>query len=248
MTGTTPRDAAARSELDPSPWPGGDERYAGYGVMGLPFASGHYLAFRRFPSTPFGRPYTSVWHRPPDGGWTFFVDAPSTESCPRYFDAAIRASVRTDIQIAWSAPDEVTLDIPGVLHWRVRLRRTAATTLMSAMASRLPDRAWERRSVLAAMGPMAGAMLRVGRVRLAGTAPNGQWFAAGPRLVWGVERSAALLHGEDLGLIGPQAEQHRLGDFLLPRAGLFMAGRTIFETFDPARHLVARPALTTADR
>ena len=32
---------------------GDDERVVGFGVMGLPFAGGHYLAFRDFPATSF---------------------------------------------------------------------------------------------------------------------------------------------------------------------------------------------------
>jgi hypothetical protein len=32
---------------------GDDERVVGFGVMGLPFAGGHYLSFRDFPATSF---------------------------------------------------------------------------------------------------------------------------------------------------------------------------------------------------
>ena len=32
---------------------GDDERFVGFGVMGLPFAGGHYLALRHFPATTF---------------------------------------------------------------------------------------------------------------------------------------------------------------------------------------------------
>jgi hypothetical protein len=48
--------------------PGGrDERFNGYGVMGVPFASGDLLALRRFPNISIGDGYTSLWHRGPDG-------------------------------------------------------------------------------------------------------------------------------------------------------------------------------------
>ena len=47
--------------------PGGrDECFNGYGVMGVPFASGDLLALRRFPKTSIGDMYTPVWHRRPD--------------------------------------------------------------------------------------------------------------------------------------------------------------------------------------
>ncbi len=39
---------------------GNAERFAGYGVMGIPFASGHVLAMRRFVASSLGEAYTSV--------------------------------------------------------------------------------------------------------------------------------------------------------------------------------------------
>ena len=51
MTSTPQAAAAATKDLDlPS---GDDERVVGFGVMGLLFAGGHYLAFRDFPATSF---------------------------------------------------------------------------------------------------------------------------------------------------------------------------------------------------
>lgn len=48
MTTTTPRNAVEALQADPSLPEGDDERFVGYGVMGVPFASGHYLALRDF--------------------------------------------------------------------------------------------------------------------------------------------------------------------------------------------------------
>ncbi len=42
--------------------------------MGLPFASGHVLAMRRFPASSIGLPYTSVWHPDPEGQSAFWQD------------------------------------------------------------------------------------------------------------------------------------------------------------------------------
>ena len=55
---------------------GNEERFVGYGVMGVPFTSGHLLAMRRFPASSLGEGYTSVWHRDPQGRWTFYSDVP----------------------------------------------------------------------------------------------------------------------------------------------------------------------------
>src|SRR4051794_27060033 len=57
------QEAAERTEQSPQLPRGGDERFAGYGVMGLPFDSGHVLAMRRFPASSVGPAYSSVWHR-----------------------------------------------------------------------------------------------------------------------------------------------------------------------------------------
>jgi hypothetical protein len=65
-----PADEAADTETAGLP-AGGGERFAGYGVMGLPFRSGHVLAMRRFPASSIGPACTSVWHRSPDGRWVF---------------------------------------------------------------------------------------------------------------------------------------------------------------------------------
>ena len=43
------------------------ERFGGHRVIGLPFASGHYLVLRRFAAASIGPAYTSVWWRDPSG-------------------------------------------------------------------------------------------------------------------------------------------------------------------------------------
>ncbi len=52
QTFATPQAGATASKLMDLP-SGDDERVVGFGVMGLPFAGGHYLAFRDFPATSF---------------------------------------------------------------------------------------------------------------------------------------------------------------------------------------------------
>ena len=49
---------------------GDDERFTGYGVMGMPFASGHYLALRDMVASSVGPAYRAIWHRDPEGRWT----------------------------------------------------------------------------------------------------------------------------------------------------------------------------------
>jgi hypothetical protein len=66
-------DPERHSELPP----GSEERFFGYGVIGLTFLSGHVLALRRFPASSIGPGYRSVWHRDPRGRWTFHQDQPA---------------------------------------------------------------------------------------------------------------------------------------------------------------------------
>ena len=94
MTTTrTPRSAAEAVAHAPTLPTGAGESVTGFGVMGLPFANGHYLAFRDFPAASFlpgaTGGYRTVWHRDPAGTWTFYATTPAQTSCARYFSSAI---------------------------------------------------------------------------------------------------------------------------------------------------------------
>ena len=117
--------AATDSPTLPS---GADERVAGFGVMGLPFSSGHYLAFRHFPASSFAPAYRSVWHRTPSGEWTFYATTPAEQSCSRYFSSATTVpAVQCEIAMTWMTPWSVAITIPGLLDWTVEMSETAAT-------------------------------------------------------------------------------------------------------------------------
>ncbi len=75
-----PRQVIEHVEASASLPPGSNERFNGYGVMGLPFKSGHILALRRFPASSIGPGYTSVWHRTPAGDWEFYSNVPPTQA------------------------------------------------------------------------------------------------------------------------------------------------------------------------
>ncbi|OSC43114.1 hypothetical protein [Mycobacterium decipiens] len=240
-TPRTPLDAATAILRDPRLPAGDDERFVGFGVMGLPFASGHYLALRHFPATSFSPGYRSVWHRDPDGAWTFYATTPGPQSCARYFSSATsHDAVQCEIDVAWVTPWSLFVGIEGLVEWEIDIRATLSTRLMSRIGARLPATAWTNRVVLAALGRAAGPMLRAGRVRLAGTAPNGQRFMIAPKWVWGVARSRAVLLGADLGPVGPLDRQARLASFRPPQRGLFVVGSGHFETFDAGRHHAVR--------
>ena len=208
---------------------GAGERFTGYGVMGLPFASGHVLALRRFPASSIGPAYTSVWHRDPAGRWEFWQDQPDDQACSRYFGSALAGTRRAHIELDW--PGESTLQITiaeAGFTWTVTLGASAATRALNAIGTLVPDWAWRAPSVLAVMGPAAGKALHAGRVAMIGRAPNGHAFAANPQRIWLIAKSSARLGDQQFGPPGPLGQQARLGDFWIPQRGVFAIGPAFF--------------------
>jgi hypothetical protein len=239
----TPQDTVAAVMANPTLPSGDDERFVGFGIMGLPFSNGHYLALRQFPATTFGPPYLSVWHRDPSCNWTFYATTPGPQSCARYFSSATpNDAVQCDIDVSWVGPSAVHIKIPGTLHWTVDLRASAATRLMSTIGGRLSESAWTDPRSLKRLSRVATRTLGVGDVRLTGRAPNGQCYTIAPKQLWLVAESHAVLRGRDLGPSGPLLRQARLGDFHMPQRGIGMVGSGHFETFDPDRHQSAERA------
>lgn len=235
------RAQALEAEQNARLAPGGDERFSGYGVMGLPFSSGHVLAMRRFPVTSVGPGYSSVWLRRPTGRWTIYADATPEVSCARYFGAALDDAVQCDVDVSWTADNAFTVTIGREvdLSWDVELAATPVTSSMSAVMTALPHAILSNTPFLKAMSAAAGPMLRAGKLGLAGKVPNRQGFRAKPRRMWFISRSSAALGGEDLGNPQPLPAQTRLGDFWIPQRGIFVIGASAFDSFDPALHLPA---------
>jgi len=231
-----PRALAELTEIDPSVPPGTDVTFCGYGVMGLPFSSGHVLALRRFPASSLGYGYSSVWHRTPAGRWTFWSDVAPQTSCARYFGEAIDEATRASITMRWTGPWAFQVTVDDVLDWQVALQPSPATVAMNLAAQLLTDGMWRSPRVLRAMGAVARDLLGVGRIALTGNVPNGQRFFVNPRRIWRVSGSAASVRGVDLGTPGPLHVQAALGDFAIPQQGIFAIGRSFFEPFDPRRH------------
>jgi len=148
------------------------------------------------------------------------------------------------IEIEWGGPRQlaVTAITDGRRHldWNVTLTSSAITTGMNAVGSLLPEVVWRHPWFLAGMGAIAGPLLRAGKVRFAGRAPNRHRFVANPHLVWLVADSNAALDGVDLGAIGPSPTPGHMGDFWLPQRGVFAIGRRFLNLW--------RSATLTPDR
>jgi len=196
--------------------------------MGVPFATGHYLALRHFPASSIGPGYDSVWHRGPAGRWVMYISAAPESSCPRYFGRALAESRTADITITWTGPNSFGVTVDDTIDWSMTLARSLATRAMTAAGSLLPAALWRNDRVLTLMSRVAGPLLRVGRIGLTGETPSGHSFRANPRRLWAVERSRATVDGVDVGPPGPLPEQARLGGFWLPQRGVFAIGETYF--------------------
>jgi hypothetical protein len=222
-----PAEFARKVEEHPQLPPATCERVSGYGVMGLPFRSGHVLGLRRWTASSVGEGYTSIWHRDSAGRWTFYQSAPAEIPCTRYSGADVERVQVGPIAIDWKGDRRLhvrTVDSPAV-DWMIEMGSTPITRLMSLVGSALPLAAWRSRPVLSAMGRVAGWSLRVGTVKLTGTTSNGQPFYANPLRIWLVTDSHAVVEGQELGPIGPLAEQAHLADFYIPQQGIFAIGR-----------------------
>lgn len=226
-----PRSVAERTRTIP-PGDDGVERFAGYGVMGAPFASGHYLAMRHFPASSIGVGYDSVWHRDPAGIWVIHSSNAPEASCARYFGSAVGEARTAEIAVTWTGPFAFTVTVDDALVWDLQLGRSAATAAMTSLGRLMPGALWRTTAVLSAMARIAGPALGVGRVGLTGTTANGQRFRANPRMLWNIDRSRATIDGVDLGPPGPLPEQARFGDFWLPQRGMFVVGEAYFEPYN----------------
>lgn len=232
-TAREPRALVQDAELHAVLPEGPEERFAGWGVMGVTFHSGDVLAMRRFPKTSVGEGYSSVWHRGPDGAWTFWADRPPAESCARYFASGPARAITSEVQVDWDGPRYLRVRVPSAkLSWDMMFEETTATRALNAMSRAMPEKAWRSPAVLSAMSHLAGAMLHAGHLGLSGHTPNGQAFIANPRTLWVVRSSSATLDGRDFGAPEALSEQTKLGDFWIPQRGILAIGRAFFEPRD----------------
>lgn len=218
--------------------PGSEERFFGYGVVGLPFKSGHVLALRRWPASSLGQDYTSVWHRNPEGRWTFIQDAPPQQACTRYFGSGVSQHLNSEIPITWSGEWDFSVDITGdyEVHWQVTLEENFTTQMLNVLGGLIPDFLWRRQLFLKLLERLGGVVMGSGRMSLTGRLPNGQWFITHPRYMWNIAATRARVRGQDLGEMGPLTRQAQLGDFWIPQQGRFFIGQAFLENFDPDRH------------
>jgi hypothetical protein len=216
MTPNAAVDAIERDPLIPS---GPGDAFSAYGVIGLPFRSGHVLALLRRAAS-LGPSYTSIWHRDPVDRWTFYSTVAPDCSCARYFGAQVHRNLVTPISLNWTTPWTLRVRIGVELTWQVTLQSSPMTRLFNTFAPLIPERVWRTPAMRRCVGLGADAAFGTGRLNLAGRTPNGHRFVMNPRQLWLIEASTAQVSGHDVGPPGPLEEQAALEDLRLPQRGL----------------------------
>lgn len=166
----TPQRAAEIAERGARLPAGQGDRFSGYAVLGVPFASGDVLALRRYTASTLGPGYTSVWHRSPAGRWVFYSDVAPDQSCARYFGGAVDRTVVGAIRLDWPSPCRLQVVVPSRLDWVIDLALSPAAWLFNAATDAMPEPWWQSRRVLRALGLFA-AWHRAGHVDRA----HAQW-------------------------------------------------------------------------
>lgn len=232
MTDLATKLSALPALCGDAPWP--DHEYVrGWGVMGLPLSSGHYLALRVFPQNDFS-PYKTVWHRDPEGRWSIFVDGPRVDTaCPRYYGPACTHIAHATITLTWTGPMslQVHVDEP-FLDWTLDATETAMLRALNAMSERLPTWTWRLRPLLRAREVLADRFLHMGDIRMSGTMPSGHHGILMLDRMYFIDTAAATLNGENLGGATQAKPTPNIGGFALPARGVLAIGQAAWAIRD----------------
>lgn len=215
-----------------APWPG-HEHVKGWGVMGLPFDSGHYLALRVFPENDFA-PYKTVWHRSPEGRWSIFVDGPRLDTaCPRYYGPACAHVGHATIDVAWTGPRSLRVTVDAArLEWTLEAAETRLLRVLNKMSSLLPLWTWRPRPLLRAREVLARRLLDMGDLRLSGAMPSGHHGTLMPQRMYLIEDATAVLADVDLGRPAHATPTPDIGGFPLPARGVLAVGQAAWPILD----------------
>lgn len=207
---------------------GRGERWTGYQAVGVAFASGHVLTFRRFASSAVGDGFSSVWIRHPWGAWTIVTDCPPALGCGRYFGGeGVRLEQRR-IDARWSGERTLSVSVPAHrLAWVVQLAtRSAALRTVDALGRRA--RLWKAPLVRRVLSRAAEGLVGCRGLILEGVTPSGHRLRVDPEELRGVAASVARLEGRHLGPVVLLGRRVTLGGLTMPRYGYFLTGTEHF--------------------
>ena len=215
----------------------GHEHFRGYGIMALPFSSGHVLGLRVFPENDFA-PYQSIWHRTPDGRWSIFNDGPSLDTtCPRWWGPALDHAELTDIALEWTGPNTLRLEMDRPrLTWRVTMEAPRWLQAANRISRSLPAWSWKAAPLVRVREFLARRLLHLGPVGLRITTPRGHETTVLAEEIYGIRGSTARFDGVDLGSPVVADETPHIGDVALPRRPAFFVGEAQARIIDMAEY------------
>ena len=231
----------------PSPWPG-YEHFYGYGVMILPWSSGHLLGLRVFPENDFA-PYCSVWHRPPGEGWHIHNDGPSLRTtCPRWWGPALQEATLTSIDLTWTGPNRLRVELEEPdLEWTMEMSAPWTLHRLNAASAALPLPVWKMSPALHLGEWMAKRWLDLGDLRFSFETPSGQSAAIIPQEIFFIRSSEARLQGKDLGQPVRLPENPEIGSVALPKRPVFMIGHAFARILDAEEYRQMRRAVAPSE-
>lgn len=215
-------DIEPRARRSPLP---GYEHQRGWGVLAFPFDSGHVLALRVSPQNDFA-PFTSVWHRTPDGAWSIYVDGPRLDTaCPRYWSAEAERSRLTDISIEWTGPRELAVEMTAPrLRWTLSMDAGLLVRTVNRLSRTVPESVLRTRPMVRLAEWTGDALFGLGDVTLATPVPNGQEAVVVTRRLFPIVDGCARLDGDDLGEPATLSENPTFGAARLPARPVFTVG------------------------
>jgi len=222
--------------VQPSPW-AGHEHYRGYGVMVLPFSSGHLLGLRVFPENDFA-PYQSVWHRTPAGDWSIYNDGPSLETtCPRWWGPALRYTELTSIELTWTGPNELRVEMERPrLVWTMSMTAPPLLRALNALSAEQPLWTWKPAPLLWIREWIAKQFLAMGDLHFSFVTPSGQQAIIMPEQIFFIDSSEEVLEGDDLGQPVRLDLNPTIGEVPLPKRPTFMIGQAHARIKDPEEY------------
>jgi hypothetical protein len=227
----------------PSPWRG-YEHFKGYGVMVLPFSSGHLLGLRVFPENDFA-PYVSVWHRTPEGEWSIFNDGPSLETtCPRWWGPALKHTELTRINIRWTGPRDLRVEMNDPpLSWTMTMNATPLLRSLNPLSRSMPLSTWRHTPSLKLREWMAKQLLGMGDIHFSFTTPSGHQAIIMPEQNFFISDSKAILKNQDLGHPVKLEKNPTIGKVPLPVRPVFIIGQSHAKIKDMEEYRETKEAL-----
>jgi hypothetical protein len=121
----------------------GYEHYYGYGMMILPFSSGHLLGFRVFPQNDFA-PYKSLWRCDPKGNWSIYNDGQSPRAtCPRWWGPALKHQSLRGFRLEWVDKNNIRIEMSNpVIVWQIELGAKPLLNVLNTPNAAMPNWKW----------------------------------------------------------------------------------------------------------